>query len=484
MANCTSCGRELPAFSFGKPSDRCADCRTAAAANPTFSSPTAVAAPRPVVVRRNPPVTTALLAINVAVFAALVVKGVSPVNPTVEQLLKWGANWGPLSLSTQPWRILTANYLHGGIVHIFFNMWCLWNLGHLAERIFDRWTYVLTYTCCGLAGSLASLWWHPLVTGVGASGAIFGMAGALIAVLYLGKLPVPKQAIQGTLRSLLIFAGYNLFFGAVGAGIDNSAHIGGLVAGLALGAVLARHLTAEADVRHQWRLYAFAAMTLALLAGNAYVRNKNGYVVRRQSASMAFDRGNYDQAISDLQAYTARAPDDPLAHALLGASYLQKKQYDQAEQSLKRALAIKPDYAYAQYMLGIVYGETERYEDSRSILTKVVEQRPEDVAALLLLGYSQEKLGRDPEALGSYRKAVAANPANADAQRSLGHILLRSGKTSEALASLKEAVRLDPQNADAQFDLGVAYATQGMKPESDAAMQKAAQLRRAVPNSN
>ena len=107
--------------------------------------------------------------------------------------------------------MLTSNYLHIGFLHILFNMWCLWDLGNLAERIFDRWTYVLTYTMCGLAGSLASLWWHPLVVGAGASGAIFGLAGALIAALYLGHLPIPKQAVQRTLRSLVIFAGYNLF---------------------------------------------------------------------------------------------------------------------------------------------------------------------------------------------------------------------------------------------------------------------------------
>jgi rhomboid protease GluP len=181
------------------------------------------------------PITTTLVGMNVAVFTVMALTGISPTAPTSVQLLKWGANWGPLSLGAEPWRILASNYIHGGIIHIALNMWCLWNLGFLAERVFDPWTYVLTYTFCGLAGSLASLWWHPLAVGVGASGAIFGLAGALIAALYLGHLPISKQAIQGTLKSLLTFAGYNLFFGAVAQGIDNSAHIGGLLAGLALG---------------------------------------------------------------------------------------------------------------------------------------------------------------------------------------------------------------------------------------------------------
>jgi rhomboid protease GluP len=225
------------------------------------------------------PITTTLVGMNVAVYVAMVLTGVSPVAPAIPQLLKWGANYGPLSLGPEPWRILASNYVHGGIIHIALNMWCLWNLGFLAERVFDPWTYVLTYTFCGLAGSLASLWWHPATVGVGASGAIFGLAGALIAALYLGHLPISKQAIQGTLKSLLLFAGYNLFFGAAIRGIDNSAHIGGLLAGLALGAVLAKHLTAPEEVRDRWRRGAFVvgAVVLVLLF----------MVVKRASANLA-----------------------------------------------------------------------------------------------------------------------------------------------------------------------------------------------------
>lgn len=219
------------------------------------------------------PITTTLVGMNVAVFVVMVLTGVSPLTPTGAQLLKWGANWGPLSLGTEPWRMLASNYIHIGIFHIFFNMWCLWNLGFLAERVFDPWTYVLIYTSCGLAGSLASLWWHPVGVGAGASGAIFGLAGALIAALYLGHLPISKQAIQSTLKSLLMFAGYNLFFGATIPGIDNSAHMGGLLAGLALGAVLAKHLMGPPEVRDGWRRGVFVAAALVLFVAFIAVKH-------------------------------------------------------------------------------------------------------------------------------------------------------------------------------------------------------------------
>ena len=168
MANCVSCGIQLPSASWGKSDNLCPDCRRMAAQSVVLTPDGTVASPpaRPVAKLSNLrlSVTTVLVGINVAVFALMALTGVSLVEPNTQQLVRWGANWGPLSLGPQPWRILTSNYLHIGIIHIFFNMWCLLNLGALAERVFDRWTYVLIYTASGLAG-LASLWWHPSVVG-------------------------------------------------------------------------------------------------------------------------------------------------------------------------------------------------------------------------------------------------------------------------------------------------------------------------------
>ena len=427
--------------------------------------------------RRYPPVTATLMGINIAVYVLMVVSGVSPIDPSTQHLLKWGADYGPLSLGAQPWRIFTSNYLHGGIIHLALNMWCLWNLGALAERIFEPWTYALVYTGCGIAGSIASLWWHPTVVGVGASGAIFGMAGALIAALYLGKLPVPKRAIQGTLRSLLTFAAYNLFFGTVAAGIDNSAHVGGLVAGLALGAVLAKHLMSPPEERNAWRRWVLIGMALVLFTTFGYVKKARGYVTPLQAASDAFDRGEYDQAISGLQDVVARSPNDASAHGLLGASYLQKKEFDNAEVSLKRALELRPRDTYAEYWMGVLYEITDRHEEARKILADLVEQEPKQGAGLVLLGYTLEKLNREDEAITMYSRAAAADPKDSDAQRSWGSALLKSGKVADAILHLKEAIRLNPKDADAEEALAKAYAAQGMKQESDAALQKANELR-------
>jgi membrane associated rhomboid family serine protease len=270
MPACVSCGREIPPAPVGE-LNICPECRAAILARAPSQNP--LPARRRSLAMENMPVTSVLVGLNVLVFALMTLFGVSPVSPEIEQLKTWGADWGPLTLTAnQYWRILTSNYVHIGIIHIALNMWCLWNLGALAERIFDRWTYVLTYTACGIGGSIVGLWWSPTLVAAGASGAIFGIAGALIAALYLGRLPVPPSAIKATLRSLLSFAGYNLFFGAVVPGISNAAHLGGLVTGLGLGAVLAPRLTAPPDERNSWRRLVFIVAGGLLFALFYFVR--------------------------------------------------------------------------------------------------------------------------------------------------------------------------------------------------------------------
>jgi rhomboid protease GluP len=281
MTNCIRCGRPIADMASGA-ANLCPECRAAfvsSTQSPSAPTPTLGVPPRPQTYR--PPVTVAIVGINVLVFALMVINGVSPMGPTQAQLIRWGADFGPLSLGGQLWRVFTSNYVHIGLFHILLNMWCLWNLGRLAERILGPWTYLLTYTICGIAGSLASLWIHPGAVGAGASGAIFGLAGALITALYLGKLPYPGQMLRGLMKSLLSFAGYNLFFGAVVPGIDNSAHIGGLLAGLAIGALLAPQLAQSPEHRRAHERFIFTAAALFLIGFGVFVKHQSGWVVEK-----------------------------------------------------------------------------------------------------------------------------------------------------------------------------------------------------------
>ena len=357
MANCHTCGREIASGSV------CPYCGAHQAPVP-FMTADAVPTTQPAR-RLDISACHVIVGINVLVFVAMVLSGVSPVGPTTEQLKHWGANWGPLSLGTQPWRMLTANYVHGGIIHLGFNMWCLWNLGNLAERILGRLNFVILYTICGLAGSLASLWFHPMVVGVGASGAIFGLAGASIAVFYLGHLPIARAAIQGTMRSLLTFVGYNLLFG-LAPGIDNSAHIGGLVAGLAMGTALSKHVLVAPEVRRTWARLTWITMAVILFAGYGGLRRlypqmpllANPQVIAAQQlvgARRALQQRRPNEAIAQLQYVIEAMPLAAEPRYLMGRAYLMMRKPDEAIKAFQEAVRLNPEFGEAEAGLGTAY---------------------------------------------------------------------------------------------------------------------------------
>lgn len=192
------------------------------------------------------PATYVLIGINIAVYLLMTLRGVSWWNPTAEQILHWGANRGANEiLYGQWWRLLTATFVHVGIIHIGTNMWCLWNLGLLGEPLLGAPGMIAVYVLTGSAGNLLSSGVNPGVVGAGASGAVFGIAGILILLLNSPHLPFPRAELKRLRRSVIYFAAINLAIGAStlmysgGIKIDNMAHLGGFLSGLAAGVPLA-----------------------------------------------------------------------------------------------------------------------------------------------------------------------------------------------------------------------------------------------------
>ncbi len=202
--------------------------------------------PQPTRVRPSKPiVTTALIAANVLVFLAMIATGISPLNPTVEQVFRWGANFGPVTESGQWWRLLTACFLHFGIIHIGFNMWVLYQIGYFTERLFGGPRYLAVYLLAGVGGNIIGLALHPNVVAAGASGAIFGVYGGLLAYLLRYRGVVNPLAAKAVTRSVFIFLAYNLFYGLADRHTDLTAHIGGLAVGFLAGLALAPHPTSQ-----------------------------------------------------------------------------------------------------------------------------------------------------------------------------------------------------------------------------------------------
>ena len=180
-------------------------------------------------------VTPFLVYINALVFLAMILTGVSFLNPTALQLYQWGGNLRPAVMHGEWWRLVTYMFLHGGVVHLLMNTFALLYIGMYLEPLIGRARFAGAYLFTGVCAGLMSLYMHPASVGVGASGAIFGMYGVFLALLTTNYI---KKTLRRTmLRGVLFFVLLNLLYGLQG-NTDNAAHIGGLLSGIVIGFVL------------------------------------------------------------------------------------------------------------------------------------------------------------------------------------------------------------------------------------------------------
>jgi len=171
-----------------------------------------------------------IIVLNLVFFLATVLSG----GFTLPNLIRLGAKFGPLIAAGEWQRLLISIFLHGNLMHLFFNTYALYYLGRLAEGVFGSRKFFAVYIFSGIGGSLLSYGWHFGRAGVGASGAIFGLAGAIFA----SGLKHRNTSLNRMGMSILPFILINLVIGFVVPAIDNAAHIGGLLTGMAMGWLL------------------------------------------------------------------------------------------------------------------------------------------------------------------------------------------------------------------------------------------------------
>jgi membrane associated rhomboid family serine protease/Flp pilus assembly protein TadD len=474
MANCSQCGRKLPPFTFGR--KLCQWCvQHERAQRGEGAEIQRVEAP-PWLRRESSSmmVTHALFGINVAVYLGMMFAGVSMLsNPSGQDLVRWGANFGPYTLGGQWWRLLTCVFVHGGLLHIAFNMWCLWDLGALAESIYGHWTFGAVYLITGVLASLVSLWWNPHVLSVGASGAIFGIAGALVASFYLGEFSLPSAAIKGTLRSLVLFVGYNLFFGTVAHGIDNAAHIGGLVSGLILGALIARVAPSRDDIFR--RVGVLLLGVLLVGTGVGWLRQTRSYLAHAQLGARLLTENKTGEAIAELHASVRLRPDFLPARFELARAYFLHGDLANTEAELKQLLAVSPQDQRALYFLGYVYLEEKQPGPARETFQKLVQIDSNSADGHFGLGAAASFEGRYADALEQYMIVAKLDPGYQRVYYNIGMMQLKLGHDDDAITwFLKQRENGDdPGNENA---LAVAYQAKGMTREAAEAKQKAAQF--------
>jgi len=200
----------------------------------------------------------------------MVINGAGIFNANALVHINWGSNYSPLTLSGDWWRLFTCIFIHFGIIHLAMNSYALYIAGVYLEPMLGKTKYIIAYLATGIFASLASLWWHSEgINSAGASGAIFGLYGVFLALLFTNL--IPKQMRSSLLQSIGVFVVFNLIYGTK-SGIDNAAHIGGLVSGLIIGFIFYPLLKKE-DRGVKSNLALLAIIAVAALSAWTYLNS-------------------------------------------------------------------------------------------------------------------------------------------------------------------------------------------------------------------
>jgi rhomboid protease GluP len=341
--------------------------------------------------------TYSIIAINILVFILMAINGagIIELNPTVH--VNWGSNYSSLTLSGDWWRLLTSVFIHFGIIHLAMNAYAFYMAGVYLEPMLGKARYIVAYLCTGVLASLTSLWWHKEgVNSAGASGAIFGMYGVFLALLFTNL--IPKQMRTALLQSIGVFVVYNLVYG-MKSGVDNAAHIGGLVSGLIIGFVyyLTRQKEDQAGPR-QIVLVIIAAATALITWW--YLDNNSAAPGEREAAKNYMKDAKFKDNDKMLEKFGEFSGMEEKALAPLSDTTLNNQQM--ADELNK----VQGEWDKANSLLNEMksYDISEEARNKISILIEYVAARKNEINIISRI--AKEEKSEDYEALSAVRKEI------------------------------------------------------------------------------
>ncbi|MGD1157234.1 MAG: rhomboid family intramembrane serine protease [Terriglobia bacterium] len=400
--------------------------------------------------RRYWPVATlAILAVNGLLFVLETLAGGSK-NPGV--LLDFGASYGPYLRRGEYWRLVMPMFLHIGWLHLLVNSYALYILGPILEHVYGYGRYAAIYVATGIGSALLSMTISNNIA-AGASGAIFGVAGAMLVTGYLHRDVIPLRWGRAFGRGMIPFIVVNLAFGFSVRGIDNWGHLGGLASGVLLALAIAPpgHNLLPGEIAEP-PSQAIVALPLAvvLLAMAATVDHyRTSQAVSRLLAEGArFEAAQqYDRALQSFQEAARRAPRDERPHQQLGALYLAQRKYDQAIEEFEAAGRLSPGDPQSRLGLGMAYRLKGDLTKAQQIFEAVLGKNPQTAEGQRLLAdlYADQKLYGD--AIAHYREALRLEPNMAEAHNNLAWLYatsedLKFRDPQAALAHAQRAVDL------------------------------------------
>jgi rhomboid protease GluP len=315
--------------------------------------------------------TYVFIAINCVMFILLEISGGST---SIETLLTFGAKYNHAIVTGEWWRIFTSMFLHIGFIHIILNMLALYYVGTLVERIFGNSRFLIIYLLSGFIGGLASFAFNDSIA-AGASGAIFGLFGAL---LCFGT-QYPKVFFRTLGWNVILVIAMNVVLGFSVAQIDNSAHLGGLIGGF----ISAYIVMFRQKKNMKWQIVAsISYIILAIgLIGFGTVNEKNHYngAVELHAILQLIEQEKYEETIhytSELLPYMKEYENDVLFYRAYAT--IQIGEYDKAIIDLEQIVANDPKFEEAMFNLSLLYLETNQLEKSTPLIKQLNDIDPEN----------------------------------------------------------------------------------------------------------
>jgi rhomboid protease GluP len=363
--------------------------------------------------RRTPQVTYFLIAFNVAIFILMTLAGGST---RIETLLNFGAMYRPLFTGGEYWRLITPIFLHIGILHLAFNMYALFVLGSVAEQIYGSTRFFWLYLLSGVGGTVSSSFFSTGVS-AGASGAIFGISGIALMVGYLHLHDISTNFRNAVGRGIIPFVVFNLVYGFSNKGIDNSAHLGGLLTGSLL-AFVVRPRRADKSWEHSGLLSFGNLLPLVVILGAFFFPFRSHLEMRKVEAdfrqALQLEKaGKYDETITAYQRALKRRPDLSAVHNNLAVVYARQQRFEMAEQEARAAVRLGEGTAMYHQTLGSILWQRNNIA----------------------------------EAVSQYRRAIELDSSNLEFHKALGELYAEQGRWQEAVSEWEAVQKQRPQDA-------------------------------------
>jgi rhomboid protease GluP len=336
-------------------------------------------------------ITPTLIVLNVVIFGLMVASGGRVLDPDATSLVQCGADFGPLTLGGQWWRVVASLFLHLGIIHLIFNMVFLANIGPFMEKVLGKVAYLTLYLLAGVAGGAASLALHPFVACAGASAAILGLYAAYLAVFLRCRQAVPAEKWARLSKFMVAFFGFSVLllsgvisrFDIEGPPIDIAGHLGGLVSGFLLGLCLAERVPQKA-VGRRWR---------NTMAGVSGVALAIAIVLILAKQHVEANKGTIDAAIADYDRAIQFDPKLSGAYNMRAGAKAEKGDIDGAIVDLNQAIELDPKFAEPYHNRGLAKATNGDIDGAFADENQAIQLNPKLAEAYIGRGSAKAEKG-------------------------------------------------------------------------------------------